>query len=300
MVHIVLEFLVSEIFEVLFFGLLLAKFRNSYCGGQFEFQPTQQSNQEPQESNQTPQKSNQTPQEDLALTIVEGHGEQAPEPDIIAVDTTTAIPVTTTIPILDATLSELPETFTDDADNYHGNYSGDGDVEYYDSNDGIDDNVDDNTCSNATNGEIFFEQVEIFDTAEFECSNEFNAKQFQYRTSTEAFEACKERTDCIAVTSTHLVIIAPELDSLDFNGEIDNEEIVNFMLPDGFDFENDHVFVKQCFSTRETDTDEFKELETLDCNAEVVCSSGYRQKNFDCVDVNECKLAHDCTFEGQS
>ena len=160
--------------------------------------------------------------------------------------------------------------------------------------------TDDNNCSNNINGDIFFEQVEIFDNSEFECSDEFNAKQFQYRSSTEAFEACKERTDCIAVTSTHLVIIAPKLESVQFHDEIKNEEIVNFMLPDGFDFENHQVFVKQCFSTRETDTDEFKELDTLDCNAEVVCSSGYRQKNFDCVDVNECKLAHDCTFEGKT
>ena len=160
--------------------------------------------------------------------------------------------------------------------------------------------TDDNICSNDTNGEIFFELVEIFDNSEFECSDDLNAKQYQYRSSNEAFEACKEITDCIAVTSTNLVIIATELDSLDFNGETDNEEIVNFMLPDAFDFENHQVFVKQCFSTRETDTDEFKELDTLDCNAEVVCSSGYRQKNFDCVDVNECKLAHDCTFEGKT
>ena len=163
---------------------------------------------------------------------------------------------------------------------------------------GTDDDIDGNTCSNVSKKNIFFEKLEIFDNEEINCSNEFDAETIQYTSCTKAFDACKEITDCIAVTSTHLIVIAPEIDSVKQEAVTDHGDIVNFVLPEEFDFEYDQVFVKKCFSTKETDTDQFTELETLDCNAEVVCSPGYRQKNFDCIDINECKLDHDCTFEG--
>merc|ERR1711920_287602 len=72
---------------------------------------------------------------------------------------------------------------------------------------------------------------------------------------------------------------------------------LNLMLPHPFDYDNDQVYIKQCFSLKETNTDDFEELETLNCNAEVICSKGYQDIQFNCVDVDECKIDHECTFE---
>ena len=264
-------------------------------------QETQVSNQEPQVSNQKPQESNQVPQisdqkpqdknqisqrsnpitEDdswlLNLTVVEN---TPPNPGTIiattATTTATTTTKTTTTPTT-TTATTLPITTLKD------------------------DNNDDNTCSSDKNSEIFFEQVQIFNNEDMDCSKEFNAKDtFKYPTCTAAFEACQELADCIGVTSTNHIIKVSNINSIQLNSETENVEIINFQPPTDFDFNHDKVFVKHCFSTMETDTSEFKELETLNCNAEIECSDGYRKKNFDCVDIDECKLDHDCTFEGKT
>ena len=261
-------------------------------------QSPQKSNQTPQQSNQTPQQSNQTPQQGFLDQTTTLPGATILEPDYppsILVSWTTLvsptilapteiaqeeiIPLITTIAARKNTITTTAKTKTTAV---------------------TDDDFDDNTCSSGTNSEVFFEQVEIFNDEDFDCSNEFNAEDtVEYSSCMEALEACQELTDCIGVTSTNHVIKA-NIDFIQPNSEIEDVEIVNFLPPAGFDFNHDKFFVKHCFSTRQTDTSEFKELETLDCNAEIVCSDGYRKKNFDCVDIDECKLDHDCTFEGKT
>ena len=267
--------------EVLWFSLLIIHCQDqvtqqSNQTPQVSNQSTQQSNQSPQQSNQSSQQSNQVaPEVTLSLTEIE-----APtiNPEILPVTTANAASTkatTTAARVYTTTFSATTTSMEDD--------------------------TDDNTCSTGTNNEIFFEQVEILNNEYIDCSNEFNAEDAQqYPTSTEAFQACQKLEDCIGVTSTNHVIRVSNMDSNQLNFEIENVEIVNFLPPTGFDFNHDKVFVKHCFSMRQTDTSEFKELETLDCNAEVVCSDGYRKKNFDCVDIDECKLDHDCTFEGKT
>ena len=255
-------------------------------------QETQVSNQKPQESNQAPQISDQKPQDtnqiqrsdpitqdDLSLTFVENTlVPKNPGTTIAITATTTATTTikTTTTPTT-TTATTLPATTFKD------------------------DDIDDNTCSSDKNSEVFFEQVQIFNNEDMDCSKESNAKDtFKYPTCTAAFEACQDSTDCIGVTSTNHIIKVSTINSIQLDSEIENVEIINFHPPADFDFDHDKVFVKHCFSTIETDTSEFKELETLNCNAEIECSDGYRKKNFDCVDIDECKLDHDCTFEGKT
>ena len=238
-----------EIFLVLWFSILAC---SVYSDDQVTQQPKQTpqvSNQSTQKSNQTPQKSNQTPQQgylDQTITpspILVPPTEPAPE-EIFSVITTTAARTNT--------ITTTARTKTTAV---------------------IDDDTDDNTCSGGTNSEVFFELVEIFNDEDFDCSNEFNAEDtVKYSSCSEAFEACQALADCIGLTSTNHVIKVSNIDFIQPNSEIENVEIVNFLPPAGFDFNHDNFFVKHCFSTRQTDTSEFKELETLDCNAEVVCS----------------------------
>ena len=237
-------------------------------------QEPQVSNQKPQESNQTPQISDQKPQDTNQISQRSSHTFQDNNIQIIREEAPTS-PPTTTPPT--TTASTLPNiTF-------------------------VDDNNDDNTCSMERNSEAFFEQVKILNNEYMDCSKEFNAKDtFKYPSCTAAFEACQELADCIGVTSTNHIIKVSNINSIQLNSETENVEIINFQPPTDFDFDHDKVFVKHCFSTIETDTSEFQELETLDCNAEIECSDGYRKKNFDCVDIDECKLDHDCTFEGKT
>ena len=265
-----------EIFKVLWFSMLTCSVYSDDQVTQQSKQTPQVSNQSTQKSNQTPQKSNQTPQQgylDQTITpspILVPPTEPAPE-EIFSVITTTAARANTI-----TTTARTKTTAVKD------------------------DDTDDNTCSSGTNSEVFFELVEIFNDEDFDCSNEFNAEDtVKYSSCSEAFEACQALADCIGLTSTNHVIKVSNIDFIQPNSEIENVEIVNFLPPAGFDFNHDNFFVKHCFSTRQTDTSEFKELETLDCNAEIVCSDGYRKKDFDCVDIDECKLDHDCTFEGK-
>ena len=255
-------------------------------------QSAQTSNQVEQVSNQEKQVSNQILQISKGTddSITDSFNYLSPkEPAIMVVDHPDELPITTTMVATTTPTTTTPTTTTTTTSTIEFTTSAE-----------TDDDTDDNTCSNGTNSDIFFEIVEIFDNGEIDCSNEFDAEIVEYPSCAKAFATCKENNNCIAVTSTNLIIIAPKVDSVKLKADADTDEIVNFMLPDEFDFDHDRVFVKKCFSTRETDTDQFTELETLDCNAEVVCSPGYRQKNFDCIDINECKLDHDCSFEGKA
>ena len=257
-----------------------------YCN-----QVPQESNQTPQESNQSSQQSNQVAHDVTFMThqdfvthppIKEREGEDEQNVEIFPVilpvvsliqPTTSSTKTTTTTARVDKTTSTAIK----------------------------DDDTDGNTCSSDRNSEIFFEHVQIFNNEDMDCSKEFNAKDtFKYPTCTAAYEACQDSADCIGVTSTNHIIKVSNINSIQLNSETENVEIINFQPPTDFDFNHDKVFVKHCFSTIETDTSEFKELETLDCNAEIECSDGYRKKNFDCVDIDECKLDHDCTFEGKT